>query len=168
MEGRVAGPGGKPIENALVRCGNLEVRSDKEGIFKLPRGSRNIELSHPDYFPARLESLAVQAAAPEGGGNSTRPESLPPTREAVLQPGYTLDGTVYDSTGKPLGSSKVSFRTSSAGYCGTVETAPDGTWSSPLLQLERTHILYNHPRRLTRFSWATPSGPGQKLSLIHI
>jgi hypothetical protein len=160
MEGRVAGPGGKPIENALVRCGNLEVRSDKEGIFKLPRGSRNIELSHPDYFPGRLESLAVQAAAP--GGNSNR---AGPASEAILQPGYSLGGTVYDSTGKPLGNSKVSFRTSSAGYCGSVKTSPDGTWSSPLLQLERTHILYNHPGCLTRFAWATPSGPGQKKPL---
>jgi len=160
IEGRVVDPGGKPIHDALVRCGNIEVRSNKQGLFKLPRNSKKIELSHPDYFPGRLESLAVQPADP-GAGIKTAGRAA----DAVLQPGYTLGGTVYDSDGEPLAGSRVSFRTSSAGYCGTVETSPDGTWSSPLLQLERTHILYNHPSCLTRFAWATPSGPGQKKPL---
>ena len=160
IEGRVVDPGEKPIHDALVRCGNLEVRSNKQGLFKLPRDSKKIELSHPDYFPGQLESLAVQAAAPGADiKNTTR------AADAILRPGYTLGGTVYDNAGEPLGGSRVSFRTGSAGHCGSVETAPDGTWSSPLLQLERTHILYNHPSCLTRFAWATPSGPGQKKPL---
>lgn len=160
VEGRVVDPQEKPIHDALVRCGDIEVRSDQRGRFKLPLGSKNIEISHPDFFPASLETLAVQkAAAAAGVKNAQR------TADTILQPGYSLGGTVYDTLGKPLSGGRVSFRTGREGYCGTVTTSTDGTWASPLLQRERTHILYNHPSCLTRFAWATPAGPGQKKPL---
>lgn len=157
VEGRVVDPQEKPIHDALVRCGNIEVRSDTRGLFKLPRGSKKIDVSHPDFFPARLETLIAKEEEPAAGNKNDTGVA-----DVILLPGYNLGGTVYDTLGKALGGTRISFRTSRQGYCGTVTTSMDGTWTSPLLQQERTHILYNHPSCLTRFAWATPAVPGQK------
>ena len=91
VEAKVVDPLGKPIEEALVRCGNIETRSDRLGIFKLPSGSEQIELSHQEDFPTTISSLANPAKNPPTGEEDSRP-----LEEIVLVPGFRIRGTVYD------------------------------------------------------------------------
>ena len=129
VEAKVVDPLGKPIEEALVRCGNIETRSDRLGIFKLPSGSEQIELSHQEYFPTTISSLANPEKNPPAGEEEPRP-----LEEIVLGPGCRLSGTVYDSLSSPLPGARVHFESTPGVYLEAGISGADGTWKSPLLQ----------------------------------
>ena len=145
VEAKVVDPLGKPIGKALVRCGNIETRSDHLGRFKLPSGSEKIEFSHQEYFPATISSLANPAKNPPAGEEESRP-----LEEIVLVPGCRLSGTVYNSLSSPLPGTRIDFESTPRGYLEPGISGADGTWKSPLLQPGLVKIFYSHAGHIPR------------------
>lgn len=162
-EGRIVDPRGRPVANARVRCGDIKTRSDHRGLFKLPRGSEKIEISHQDFFPATLESLSGPRREVPASQESADTEE-----DIILIPGCRLSGILYDSLYSPVEEARVSFETASGAYYPPVSTTSKGTWISPLLQPGLVRVLYSHGAHVPRSDSATltEAEPRQGLEMV--
>ena len=161
--GRLVDPLGRPVANARVRCGNIKTRSDHRGLFKLPRGSEKIEISHQDFFPATLDSLPdPRREVPAARKNTDTGEDI------ILIPGCRLSGILYDSLYAPVEEARVSFETASDAYYPPVSTTSKGTWISPLLQPGLVRVFYSHGAYVPRSDSATltEAEPRQGLEMV--